>query len=72
MRLKHFLIGLFIGCCMVLFVTAAMATTNDHCGPNGFSPPAPPEMCHNTVPEPATWGLIILACILVYVMRRRK
>lgn len=47
-----------------------------HCGPDGFSPPAPPEICNapdvvNTVPEPGTLALMALALPLLWVLRRR-
>jgi len=43
------------------------------CGPNGFSPQAPPEYCQSThqVPEPATLWLVGAGVAAAVAMRRR-
>lgn len=41
---------------------------NSHCGPGGFSPPAPPELCSNTVPEPGTWVLILIGFVILVLI----
>ena len=49
-----------------------------HCGPGGFSPPAPKEMCEqvqqpvNQVPEPSTAWLLAIALIAVYIVNRQQ
>lgn len=52
-----------------------------HCGPNGFSPPVPPELqaqlCQENpvthqVPEPQSIGLVGLAVIIMMYVLRRK
>ena len=50
-------------------------TISEHCGPNGFSPPAPPELCAqiHTIPEPSTFLLLLIAilCFAVVKLVRR-
>lgn len=49
---------------------------NPHCGPNGFSPPAPEWMCvdppvvHNKVPEPDVIGLLVIASVVAFISKR--
>ena len=48
-----------------------------HCGPNGFSPPAPAYMCRETlpphqVPEPGIFALLLVAMVAAWVTRRRR
>jgi hypothetical protein len=50
---------------------------NPHCGPNGFSPPAPAHMCNpptvtHTVPEPDVIGLLFIAGLVAYVAKKIK
>lgn len=48
-------------------------TVQEHCGPNGFSPPAPPELCAqvNRVPEPSTFWLLLIGLVCAIVLRKR-
>ena len=59
-----------------LLATTAAANDFTHCGPQGFSPPAPPEICnqmpHNTVPEPGTWLLAAGGLLALRVGLRRR
>lgn len=49
-------------------------TIQSHCGPNGFSPPAPPELCGqvNHVPEPNSLVLVLLAGLILAVIKGRR
>ena len=59
----------------LLFVLSfpASAVDRSHCGPDGFSPPAPPEMCEvHQVPEPGTLQLLVAALVAARVVRRKQ
>ena len=46
----------------------------EHCGPGGFSPAAPPEFCNqfNQVPEPPSFLLFATALCMALVVRKLR
>ena len=62
---------LFVVACVALACTAAHAEDRSHCGPNGFSPPAP--WCDRPVrhvPEPGSLALFAIAGAAALIRRR--
>jgi hypothetical protein len=50
-------------------------TDFSHCGVDGFSPPAPPEICNqqfHTVPEPSALPLVLVALAIMAFLRRKR
>lgn len=64
----------FLGVCAILYAAClgwAIAQDRSHCGPDGFSPPAPPEMCEvHTVPEPGSLLLLAIGGVVAGVVRK--
>ena len=67
-----------VGLFLVLFLTswAAYAIDKSHCGPDGFSPPAPQWVCDapnevHEVPEPSSLVLVLVGLVALRRWVRR-
>ena len=61
---------------LVLYSTSVYAIDKSHCGPYGFSPPAPDWVCNapegGTVPEPGSLALVAVGLVALRLIRRKK
>jgi hypothetical protein len=72
---KFVLIPIAVVVLTLLLLRPAHAIDKSHCGPDGFSPPAPQWVCDapnevHQVPEPGSLLLVLVGLVAVRLVRR--